>query len=63
MVGEGWRRVVKRFITFVLKIDNCREACRDPDNLNRLASSLIEHLTPVQEDLCFKSPEVQNLAS
>jgi hypothetical protein len=28
----------------------CRETCRDPDNLNRLASSLVERLT---EDLAF----------
>ncbi len=29
----------------------CKEACGDPDNLNLLGSSLVERLTPYQEDM------------
>jgi hypothetical protein len=29
----------------------CVEACQDPDNINRLASSLVERHTPYQEDM------------
>ncbi len=29
----------------------CKEACRDPDNLNLLGSSLVERLTPDQDDM------------
>ncbi len=54
MVGEGWRKGVKKYF-FCSEIDDWREAWRDPDNLNRLASSLIERLTPDQEDK-FSNP-------
>jgi len=35
---------------------NCRGDCRDPDNLNRLASSLVERHSPCQRGHEFKSP-------
>ncbi len=41
---------------------HCRQACRDPDNLYWLASSLVERLTP--EDMSgheFESPAAQTL--
>jgi hypothetical protein len=41
----------------------CREARRDPDNIDRLASSLVEHLNHDQEDTIFEPPTEQNLKS
>ncbi len=35
---------------------NCRGDCRDPDNLNRLAISLVERHSPCQRGHEFKSP-------
>ncbi len=35
-------------------LKHCRKACLVPDHLNRLASSLVEGLTPDQEDMSSK---------
>jgi hypothetical protein len=34
-----------------LNLNSSKEACRDPDNLNRLACSLVERLSPDQRTL------------
>jgi hypothetical protein len=43
----------------------CKEACRDPDNLNRLASSLIERITLYQENMSSNpgGTELSNLTN
>jgi hypothetical protein len=38
-------------IALNLYLNSSREACRDPDNLNRLACSLVERLAPDQRTL------------
>ncbi len=43
--GKGGKSVV---------LKQCRKACLVPDHLNRLASSLVEGLTPDQEDMSSK---------
>ncbi len=37
-------------IALNLHLNSSRKACQDPDNLNRLACSLVERLTPDQKD-------------
>jgi hypothetical protein len=41
----------------------CREACRGPDNLNQLASSLVERLIPDQENMTARSPSGTELGN
>jgi hypothetical protein len=43
---------------------HCREACRDPDNFNQLASFLVEHLFLIRNKLQkFEAPTGQNVAN
>jgi hypothetical protein len=52
---------LRRHNTSLLEL--CREASRDPDNLSRLASSLVEHLTPDQEDMSLNPRRDKTLTS